>query len=89
MSWISEEIRTSIASALEDYADLAAVPVDVRVDEVLGDGPERLRVRVRAGSAEAEGDLPLALASAYLADEEAAVDEFKRWMRDLFSQLGR
>jgi len=34
-------------------------------------------------------DLPVNLAIGYLADEEAAVDEFRHWLHDLWQRLNR
>jgi hypothetical protein len=38
------------------------------------------RIRASLGPHTAEADLPSGLAIAYLADEEAAVDEWKNWV---------
>jgi hypothetical protein len=40
------------------------------------------RIRLEMGEGLMECELPAGLAMAYLADEEAAVDEFKRWLRN-------
>lgn len=45
------------------------------------------QVRASLGPRTVESDLPTGLAMAYLADEEAAVDEWKRWVADLRQRL--
>ena len=45
------------------------------------------RVRASLGPLTVESDLPTGLAIAYLADEEAAVDEFKSWVAELRQRL--
>jgi hypothetical protein len=45
------------------------------------------RIRVSLGPHTVEADLPTGLAIAYLADEEAAVDEWKRWVARLWQRL--
>lgn len=87
MSWKAEEIQAALEMALEDYAG-AEQPIYVRVDDPEPEeAPGSFFVIVRTGDAQVQTRLPVALASAYLADEEAAVDEFKRWMRELLARL--
>ncbi len=90
MSWQAEEIRASLEIALEEYAGEEAT-IDVRVEGPYpADVPgSRYLVRIRVGGAEVSAELSRALAGAYLADEESAVDEFKRWTRALLGRLPR
>lgn len=90
MSWKSEEIQAALEAALEDYA-IGGNPIAIRVWEPEpGEAPGRsFLVTVKAGGRELRDELPVGLASAYLADEEAAVDEFKRWVAEWIARLRR
>ena len=81
---LPEEVAVALREEIE--MGLGDLGVEVRVVAVeapadLGaDGCFRVRLETEAGLIERE--LPSGLAVAYLADEEAAVDEFKLWLRN-------
>lgn len=91
MSWKSEEIQAALEAALEDYGIEDAEPTRIRVhDPEPEEAPGRsFVVTVRYRGRELRAELPVGLANAYLADEEAAVDEFKRWTAEWAGRLGR
>jgi hypothetical protein len=63
-----------------EYSLAVRPPADLAADTAF-------RIRVSRGPLVLETDLPTGLAVAYLADEEAAVDEWKRWLADLRQRL--
>lgn len=85
------EIRGELEAALEDWGGTAE-PARVRSVEAPPDlGSDRyFRVTLSASAAHDQVvKLPAALAMGYLADEEAAVDEFKLWVAELWERLAR
>ncbi len=80
-----EEAAEALREELEEtLADVHGM-LDFRVSSV--EPPRNLgadtyfHVTIDIGRGQASRRLPTGLAMAYLADEEAAVDEFKRWVR--------
>ena len=88
---LSRLLWEELVEALADLSDDAAA---ARVESVTP--PPRLEAgasfRVRLAPASGPGfetDLPANLAIGYLADEEAAVDEFRHWLHELWQRLNR
>lgn len=83
------ELHGELAAALDEERGGEAVHVvAVRPPSDLGaDRVFRVTLAV-SDSHERTVDLPVPLAMGYLADEEAAVDEWKRWVLDQVGQLG-
>ena len=74
---LREEIEAALAdSGLEVRVGSIEAPADLAPDTCF-------RVQFEMGRGTVERELPTGLAIAYLADEEAAVDEFKGWLRSL------
>ncbi len=88
-----EELAQSLHDELaETLAEIAGpTPVEVLAIGAPPDlGPDRyflISVRLGTGSA-FDVALPVPLAAGYLADEESAVDEWKRWVAELAARLG-
>ncbi len=80
------------AVALREEIEMGLVDLGVEVRVVVVEAPADLgpdtcfRVRLEIKGGLIESELPSGLAVAYLADEEAAVDEFKGWLRDRATQ---
>jgi hypothetical protein len=73
---LREEIEEGLADlGAEVRACAVEAPSDLGADLCF-------RIRLEMGEGLMECELPAGLAMAYLADEEAAVDEFKRWLRN-------
>jgi hypothetical protein len=75
---LREEIEAALAEAPAPRGRLRSVepPADLGADTCF-------RITLEARGAGLVVELPTGLAMAYLADEEAAVDEFKKWLADL------
>lgn len=87
MTWEAEELEEYLQITLEEQLG-APERISVRVEAPEEEGPgSAFYVVVRAGTREIRADVPSALVKAYLADEEAAVDEFKRWVAKLVRRL--
>jgi len=78
-----DDIATAFFEALEDVLafddspwEVVAVhaPANFSPDEVL-------RIELRRGDLTRTAELPIGTATAYIADEEAAVDAFEHWLR--------
>jgi hypothetical protein len=82
-------LQAELQQALADLSESAgeAHIRDVRPPPDLGPGTA-FRVSAASGSCRVELELPSGLAVAYLADEEAAVDEWKHWVAALVERLG-
>lgn len=83
------DIREELTASLGDLAD---GPHDVRVVAVVADGDldAGTYITVSASSRSARRHdfrLPATLAIGYLADEEAAVDEWRRWVHDVWEEV--
>ncbi len=88
-----EELARSLRDELEEaLADVAgATPIEVVGIGPPSDlGPDRsFLISLRCGRGPTlEVALPVPLAAGYLADEESAVDEWKRWVAGLAARLG-
>ncbi|MGH7546153.1 MAG: hypothetical protein ACREKI_08230 [Gemmatimonadota bacterium] len=81
MSWQAKEIHAALEAALEDYG-LGDLHVEIQVREPAAGTGGAFVVQTRRGDRRLRHELPAALGHGYLADEEAAVDEFKRWVDD-------
>lgn len=86
----AHELEEELEAALADLAP-AGPRVEVRVvHRPIDLGPEasfRLTVRPATGRPAIVIEVPVTLVIGYLADEEAAVDEWRRWVRDLRQRL--
>lgn len=82
---LCEELEDALADPAGGPAKAVALtivpPADLSPDT-------SFRIRASLGPHSVETDLPTGLAVAYLADEEAAVDEWKSWVAELRSSLG-
>jgi hypothetical protein len=86
---LAEALKEELADALADTEGGAAPPAVEAVEppqEIRADAVFHVIVRA-AGGAALRVDLPANLAVSYLADEEAAVDEWRRWVRDLLQRI--
>lgn len=83
MSWKEKEIQDALEAAIEDYG-LEDLRIQVRVEADVSETPTAgvYVVQTRRGDRRLRHEIPAPLVHAYLADEEAAVDEFKRWVDD-------
>lgn len=87
MSWEAQELEDYLQTALEEHLG-EEEPIAVRAEAPDEEGPGSVvHVVVRAGAREVHANLSSALLRAYLADEEAAVDEFKNWVAQLARRL--
>ncbi|MGD2216512.1 MAG: hypothetical protein PVJ64_07135 [Gemmatimonadales bacterium] len=80
---LSEELYEALApsdASAKAYALTVRPPADLAPDT-------SFRIHASLGSHALETDLPTGLAIAYLADEEAAVDEWKQWVAGLRQRL--
>ncbi len=88
---LSRLLRDELAEALTDMGDLLE-PMSVESvtpPRVLEAGAS-FRVRLLASRGRRlDADLPANLAIGYLADEEAAVDEFRQWLYEQRKKLTR
>ena len=86
-----EAARLLQAELQEALAELSDTVGDARLHQVRPPpdlGPDTaFRVSAASSSRHVELELPSALAIAYLADEEAAVDEWKHWVAALAQRL--
>ncbi len=79
----ADELREEIEAALVGIGRASAVRVQsVEPPEDLG-ADTCFQVTIVSERGSGAFDLPTGLAMAYLADEEAAVDEFKLWLQSL------
>jgi hypothetical protein len=87
-----EEAAETLLEELEEcLADLAGVTARPAValqppEELRADTSFQVRVSL-AGVGSAESELPVNLALGYLADEEAAVDEWRLWVQAFWERL--
>lgn len=74
-------MEEALAGALEDYG-VGDPGIELRVQppESEGEPGGSFVVHTRHGGRWLRHEIPAALVHGYLADEEAAVDEFKRWV---------
>lgn len=80
MSWKAKEIEAALEAALEDYA-LEEPGLQIRIEEPEEELPGRsFIVLTRHAGRWMRAEIPVGLVNGYLADEESAVDEFKRWV---------
>jgi hypothetical protein len=80
MSWKAEEIGAALETAIEDYG-VEDVDLQIRIEEPDEEAPGRsFVVHTRHAGRWTRAEISVGLVNAYLADEEAAVDEFKRWV---------
>jgi hypothetical protein len=81
---LREELEDALADPGEGPAKAIALtvlpPIDLAPDT-------SFRIRASLGPHTVETNLPTGLAIAYLADEEAAVDEWKSWVGGLRQRL--
>lgn len=83
------ELHGELEAALEDEgAGERARVLAVRPPPDLGADRAFHVTLALPGSPDRTVDLPAALAMGYLADEEAAVDEWKTWVVELVGRLG-
>ena len=81
----AEELREELEEALSDIGGDSDVRV-LSVDPPDDFGPDTtFRVTIELGGSSAPHELSTGLAIAFLADEEAAVDEFKRWVWEMWA----
>lgn len=88
-----EELARALHDELDEtLADVAgATPVEIVAVHAPPDlGPDRaFLISLRFGrGGTLDVTLPVPLAAGYLADEESAVDEWKRWVAELAARLG-
>ena len=85
----AQALREELDEALADLAGSNELASVLAVQPPAQIGPDSsCRVAVRAGKARTvEAMLPSNLAIGYLADEEAAVDEWRHWVNDLWKRL--
>ncbi len=88
-----EELARSLRDELEEALAEAAAATPVEVVGITAPpdlGPDRcFTISLRFGPGAAlDVSLPVPLAAGYLADEESAVDEWKRWVDELAARLG-
>jgi hypothetical protein len=86
---LARGLREELDEALADLSDRVGA---VRVESVTPppdlEAGTSFRVRLSpAVGPQVDVDLPSNLAIGYLADEEAAVDEFRLWLNELFVRL--
>ncbi|NIN72373.1 MAG: hypothetical protein GTO46_10750 [Gemmatimonadetes bacterium] len=82
-------LREELEETLADPGDGPATPIGLTIVPPADLAPDTaFRIRASRGPHMVETDLPTGLAIAYLADEEAAVDEWKSWVAGLRSSLG-
>lgn len=82
-------LQAEIDAALEDFDALGPETRVLSVSPPADAGPDtRFMVTVRIAGDRRRAELPTGLALAYLADEEAAVDEWKRWVDRLRQSPG-
>jgi hypothetical protein len=83
------ELQGELESALEDESAGAVIRVlAVRPPPDLGADRVFRVILALPGSRDWTVDLPVPLAMGYLADEEAAVNEWKGWVLELVARLG-
>jgi hypothetical protein len=88
-----EEAASLLREELEEcFADLTGWPATAAVvlrppQQLRADESFQVSVRL-AGAGSVESELPVNLALGYLADEEAAVDEWRLWVHELVERLG-
>jgi hypothetical protein len=81
-------LREEIADALADLGGPAAAACLRAVRPPRDLGPDGcFQITASAGPRPLDFELPSGLAMAYLADEEAAVDEWKRWIVQVWRVL--
>jgi hypothetical protein len=84
-------LHDELEAALADLAGPGARPRVQRLEPPPQlDAESRFRVWLEGGSAGSlEFELPATLAIGYLADEEAAVDEWRRWVAEVWQRLAQ
>jgi hypothetical protein len=81
-------LREELEDALVDPGDGSAEAVALSVLPPVDLAPDScFQIRASLGPRTVVSDLPSGLAIAYLADEEAAVDEWKSWVAGLRQSL--
>lgn len=88
---LAHTLREELSDALVDLGVEKSRARPVAVHPPADTGPDsRFRFAFRlTDDATVEIDLPASLAVGYLADEEAAVDEWKLWVHRVAARLGR
>lgn len=84
---LKEELEAALAGADGGTAPFPVVSVEAP-EEIRADTCFRITIRPAEGPA-VPVELPTNLAVAYLADEEAAVDEWRLWLHELIERLPR
>jgi hypothetical protein len=81
-------LREELEDALADPGDGPAKAVALTINPPADLAPDTsFRIRASLGTNSVDTELPTGLAIAYLADEEAAVDEWKSWVARLRQRL--